>query len=118
MQFARLGLKSTGALSDAELDAFVERLGGERARASELLYRTFLLREVGPVTAGRYLRMELRVPTLMLFGDRDAVQPVRAAREAAARSAAIELQLVPGASHFVVDERPELVAETALRFFE
>ena len=54
----------------------------------------------------------------MLFGDRDLVQPVRAAEEAAARSAAIELQLVPGASHFVVDERPELVAETALRFFE
>ncbi len=101
----------------AELDAFVERLGGERARASELLYRTFLLREVGPVAAGRYLGMELRVPTLMLFGDRDLVQPVRAAREAAARSAAIELELVPGASHFVVDERPELVAETAIRFF-
>jgi len=118
VRLARLGLESTGALSEAELDAFVDRLGGERARASELLYRTFLLREVGPVTAGRYIGMELRVPTLMLFGDRDVLQPVRAAEEAAARSAAIELQLVGGASHFVVDERPELVAETALRFFE
>jgi pimeloyl-ACP methyl ester carboxylesterase len=117
VRFARLGLESTGALSGDEVDAFVERLGGERARVSELFYRTFLLREVGPVAAGRYLGMELRVPTLVLFGDRDLVQPVRAAREAAARSAAIELQLVPGASHFVVDERPELVAETAIRFF-
>jgi pimeloyl-ACP methyl ester carboxylesterase len=116
-RFARLGLESTRALSPAEVDAFVSRLGGERARATELLYRTFLLRETGPVLRGRYSARDLTVPTLVLFGDRDQVIPVRTVEAATAQSDAVTLELVPGASHFVVDERPELVAERALEFF-
>jgi pimeloyl-ACP methyl ester carboxylesterase len=45
------------------------------------------------------------------------VIPLRTVRAAAAQSNAVELEVVPGASHFVVDERPELVAERALEFF-
>jgi pimeloyl-ACP methyl ester carboxylesterase len=116
-RFAQLGLASTRALSDAEIDAFAGRLGGERGRATELLYRTFLLRETVPVLRGRYRAADLEVPTLLLFGDRDQVIPLRTVRAAAAQSAVVELEAVPGASHFVVDERPELVAGRALRFF-
>ncbi len=116
-RFARLGLASTRALSDAEIDAFADRLGGERGRATELLYRTFLLRETVPVLRGRYRAADLEVPTLLLFGDRDQVIPLRTVRAAAAQSAVVELEPVPGASHFVVDERPELVAERAVEFF-
>ena len=116
-RFARLGLAGTRALSDAEIDAFAGRLGGERGRATELLYRTFLLRETVPVVRGRYRAADLEVPTLLLFGDRDQVIPLRTVRAAAAQSAAVELEVVPGASHFVVDERPELVAERAIEFF-
>ena len=114
---ARLGLESTRALSAEEVDAFVDRLGGERARATQLLYRTFLLRETVPVLRGRYRASDLTVPTLVLFGDRDQVIPVRTVQAALAQTDAAELELVPGASHFVVDERPELVAERALEFF-
>jgi pimeloyl-ACP methyl ester carboxylesterase len=116
-RFARAGLGSTRALSAAEIDAFVDRLGDERGRASELLYRTFLLREVVPVLRGRYRAADLDVPTLLLFGDRDQVIPLRTVTAAAAQSAPVELEVVPGASHFVVDERPELVAERAIEFF-
>lgn len=116
-RLARLGLGSTRALSAAEIDAFVDRLGGERGRATQLLYRTFLLREAVPVLRGRYRAADLDVPTLLLFGDRDQVVPLRTVTAAAAQSAAVELEVVPGASHFVVDERPELVAERALEFF-
>jgi pimeloyl-ACP methyl ester carboxylesterase len=116
-RLARLGLESTRALSPAEVDAFVNRLGGERARATQLLYRTFLLREAVPVLRGRYRAGDLSVPTLVLFGDREQVIPVRTVRAALAQTDAAELELVPGASHFVVDERPELVAERALEFF-
>ena len=114
---ARLGLESTGALSAEEVDAFVDRLGGERARATQLLYRTFLLRETVPLLRGRYRASDLTVPTLVLFGDRDQAIPVRTVQAALAQTDAAELELVPGASHFVVDERPELVAERALEFF-
>jgi pimeloyl-ACP methyl ester carboxylesterase len=111
--FARLAMRGD---SDA-VQVFTSRLDGDRARASELIYRTFLLREAVPMAAGRYSADDLQVPTLMLFGERDPVIPTRMVREQAAASDVIELELVPDAGHFIVDEKPELVADRALRFF-
>jgi pimeloyl-ACP methyl ester carboxylesterase len=115
---ARLALRTASdAFTGPELDAFTDRLKGDRARASELLYRTFLVREAIPVAAGRYAGMKLRVPTLLLFGERDIAIPTHTVREHAASSEALELELVPDAGHFIVDEKPELVADRTLRFF-
>jgi pimeloyl-ACP methyl ester carboxylesterase len=112
---ARLVLSAASdSFSDDEIGAFTERLHGARARASEMLYRTFLLREAIPVAAGRYAHLPLRVPTLLLFGERDVVVPTHMVREHAARSEALELELVPDAGHFIVDEKPELVADRIL----
>ena len=112
---ARLALRSASdAFTEQELDAFANRLTGDRARASELLYRTFLLRELGPVAAGRYASLPLTVPTLLLFGEQDFVIPTHTVREHAARSEALELEVVPDAGHFIVDEKPELVADRVL----
>lgn len=115
---ARLALRTASdAFSQVEIQAFTDRLTGERARASELLYRTFLLREAVPVLAGRYAGLPFEVPTLLLVGERDAVIPTRAVREQAAGADALELELVPEAGHFIVDEAPELVADRTLGFF-
>jgi pimeloyl-ACP methyl ester carboxylesterase len=115
---ARFALRSGWeGFSDAEVEAFTERLRGERARASELLYRTFLLREVGPVATGRYEKLlPLTVPTLLVIGARDLVISPRAVRDQAAGEDLLELEVVPDAGHFVVDEKPELVADRALSF--
>ena len=43
------------------------------------------------------------------------VLTTRAARDAAAQSDSLELELVGDAGHFIVDERPELVADRLLR---
>ena len=60
---ARLALRAgSDAFSEGEIEAFTDRLKGERARASELLYRTFLLREAVAVFSGRYARLPLEVP--------------------------------------------------------
>jgi pimeloyl-ACP methyl ester carboxylesterase len=107
---------ASDSFSDEELDVFAGRIEGDRARATELLYRTFLLRTVLPVAAGRYADVPLRVPTLLIVGERDPAIPARVAREQAARSEAVELEIVPDAGHFVVDERPDLVADRILRF--
>jgi pimeloyl-ACP methyl ester carboxylesterase len=113
-----LGPRDTrGALGPQEVAVFRARLTGERARATELLYRTFVLREAVPVVRGRYSPEDLRVPTLVVFGDRDAVISADTVRSQASRSKAMELEVVPGAGHFIVDERPQLVAERALDFF-
>jgi pimeloyl-ACP methyl ester carboxylesterase len=61
--------------------------------------------------------VQFEVPTPLLFGERDAAIPTRAVRQQAARAGALELELVPEARHFIVDEKPELVTDRTLRFF-
>ena len=52
--------------TDADLDAFTKPLQEPaRAEASVQLYRTFLLKEFGPVGAGRYQKNRLTVPTML-----------------------------------------------------
>lgn len=115
---ARLALRAaSNAFDEAELDAFTERLKGERAQASERLYRTFLTREALPVALGRYAGRVLEVPTLLLVGERDLALPARTARKHAAETAALQLESVADAGHFIVDEKPQLVADRTLRFF-
>jgi pimeloyl-ACP methyl ester carboxylesterase len=97
-----------------EPDAFLDRLAGERGAASERLYRSFLLRDLPALLRGRFSPSELRVPTRLVVGTRDVVLTTRAAEDAAAQSDRIELELVHDAEHFVVDERPELVADRLL----
>jgi pimeloyl-ACP methyl ester carboxylesterase len=109
---AARGLRDAG-LAPADVDAFVSRLGGDRVQATERLYRSFL-RELPALVRGRYSAAGLTVPTTLLCGARDVVITTRAAQDLAAQSDSLELELVAGAGHFVVDERPELVADRLL----
>ena len=96
-------------------EAFAARLGGERSRATERLYRAFFLRELPRLLrGGRFSAADLRVPTRLVFGQRDVVLTTRGIEDAAGQSDQIELELVPDATHFVVDEKPELVSERLL----
>lgn len=112
--FAARGLRDAG-LAPADVDAFVGRLEGDRGRATERLYRSFFLRELPAVTRGRYSAADLRVPTRLVFGARDVVLTTRAVSDGAAQADAVNLELVPDAGHFIVDEQPELVADRILR---
>jgi pimeloyl-ACP methyl ester carboxylesterase len=84
----------------------------ERARASVLLYRTFLLREVG-----RTARARLATPTRIMIGAGDpAIRPFLL--DGAEREADdLAVEMVPDCGHFVPEERPELVAERARALF-
>jgi pimeloyl-ACP methyl ester carboxylesterase len=97
-----------------EKEAFLDRLDGERGAATEQLYRTFLLRELPALLRRRFSASDLRVPTRLVFGERDIVLTRRAMEDAAGQSDSIELELVADADHFVVDEKPELVADRLL----
>jgi pimeloyl-ACP methyl ester carboxylesterase len=111
--FAARGLRDAG-LAPADVDAFVSRLEGERGRATERLYRSFL-RELTTVARGRYSASALTVPSRLVFGTGDVVITARAAADTAAQADSLELELVAGAGHFIVDERPELVADRVLK---
>ena len=98
----------------AEADAFVDRLHGERGRATEQLYRTFLLHELPRLAGGRYSAAQLQVESELLLGSRDPVLTTRAVKDAAAQTDRLELELVADAGHFIVDEKPELVTDRLL----
>jgi pimeloyl-ACP methyl ester carboxylesterase len=104
------------AITPTEVEAFTERLTGPRARASEQLYRTFVLRELGPLLAGRYRAEQLAVPTRLLFGERDAAIS-GAMVDGYEGTPGLEIERTPDSGHFVVDEKPDWVAERALEFF-
>ena len=110
--FAARGLRDAG-LSPADVDAFVGRLRGERGRATERLYRSFL-RELAALARGRYSASDLTVPSRLMFGTEDVVLTARGAADTAAQAESLELELVADAGHFIVDEKPELVADRVL----
>jgi pimeloyl-ACP methyl ester carboxylesterase len=90
------------------LDQFREP---ERARASEQLYRTFMLREAPAVLAGRYREAVLDVRALVLHGADDAVVRPPALEGFERNAPRMRVELVPGVGHFIVDQRPELVVD-------
>jgi pimeloyl-ACP methyl ester carboxylesterase len=55
------------------------------------------------------------MPVQLVLGRRDPVATYRVAQDVAAQSDRIELELIADAGHFVVDEKPELVADRLLR---
>jgi len=88
-----------------------------RARASSLLYRTFLMHELLPGLRGHYKQLRLRTPTLFLHGTGDPTLHPALLRGFEPYADDLTLELVDGVGHFIADERPELVADRAREFF-
>lgn len=83
-----------------------------RRRASVLYYRLFLLRELGPLLAGRYRASDFRARARWLHGAED-----RILTPAVLAGSPVPVEYVEGVNHFIVDERPELVTRAALELF-
>ncbi len=114
----RLAATDDSAWPPEVVEAFAAPLREpERARASMLLYRTFLLREMQPLMRGRFRGTRLRVPTKILFGERDMAISPKLLEGAERHADDLTVELVPDVGHFIVDERPQLVADRALSFF-
>ena len=103
-------------LADAEVFAARLREPG-RAEAGSKLYRTFVLREMRGIVAGRYDHERLRVPVRMLYGEDDSVIRPRMLEGIAEHADDFALEHVPDTGHFVVDQRPELVADRLATWF-
>ncbi|MCA1187923.1 MULTISPECIES: alpha/beta fold hydrolase [unclassified Saccharopolyspora] len=105
-----LGTVERGALGRAERDAFADRWRDPaRARASVQLYRTFLLRELPAVARGRYRDSTLTTRTRLLFGTGDPAISPRLLAGYERHAERMDVRWVPGAGHFIVDERPDRV---------
>lgn len=90
----------------------------ERARATSLMYRTFLLRELVPLVRGRYRPLRLRVPTLLLLGTRDRFFGPHTADGYQPYADDMRVELLPGEGHYPHEASPERVIDQAMRFFD
>jgi len=86
-----------------------------RAQAVSSLYR-YYFRAFLDGARGRWRSKRLDVPTLMLFGADDLYVPPRLLRGYERYASEMEVELVPDSGHFVVDEKPDLVARRALAY--
>jgi pimeloyl-ACP methyl ester carboxylesterase len=113
-----LGHGNVGSpFSERERSTYAERFRDPaRAGAVSELYR-YYLRGFGEALRGRWRSEHLRVPTLLLFGERDLYISAKLIDGYQAYADDMNVELVPDSGHFIVDEKPDLVAERALAFF-
>lgn len=109
------GLVHPEAFGPGDLEAFSRVISEPaRARASSLIYRTFLAHEALPILRGLYAGTPLRVPTHLLFGEQDFALGEAPETSALAREGdALTVEPVADAGHFIAEERPDLVIARA-----
>ncbi|MGH3385698.1 MAG: alpha/beta fold hydrolase [Nocardioidaceae bacterium] len=106
------------AWSDEDVEIFVARLREQgRARAASALYRRFIIPEAVRILAGRYRNTRLRTPTRVLYGAEDPGIRTELLGGYEDYADDLALEFVDGASHFVADERPDVVVVRALELF-
>ena len=96
------GRRDGSRWTDAEMDAYVDVLHDPAvAHASSKLYRDFLTRELRP---GSFAAQRLAMPAKLLIGSREPFRAFAAGFPG-------ELDVVDGAGHFILEEKPQAVAE-------
>jgi pimeloyl-ACP methyl ester carboxylesterase len=100
-----------------EIEAYVDSFRApERALAVSHLYR-YYQRVFAQGARGRWRKSRLQAPTRLLFGERDRYLDPLLAEGFEGNAEEMALELVPDSGHFIVDEKPELVAERARQLF-
>jgi pimeloyl-ACP methyl ester carboxylesterase len=115
--FQQMG-KVLGGRPPDEVEVYAETLmQRSQVRASTLMYRQFLTREVGPLIARRYAGQRLNVPVHFLVGSEDLLfyegmvdEPVPHA------DAEYRGEVLRGIGHFVPDEAADALRERVLTF--
>jgi pimeloyl-ACP methyl ester carboxylesterase len=99
--------RAQGKFTDEELDTNTDPLT-ERPHGTVQLYRTFVTRELVPWLRGRYADRTLEVPTTCLIGGKDLVTATLEPGPVEGQPA-LEVDVVDGAGHWLLDEAPETV---------
>jgi pimeloyl-ACP methyl ester carboxylesterase len=81
------------------------------AAATTSMYRSFLTRDLPRIALGRYRDARLTVPTLLIAGERDPITRFSSLRGFEAHAPRMRVEQVPGAGHFLPQERPRLIAD-------
>ena len=101
-----------GTFTERDIELYEERMQGEvGARVTQAMYRTFLLRELPAIARGRYAEAHLRVPTLLVTGERDMITRHSDLRGHEGHAADMRIEELAGAGHFLPEERPAEIAD-------
>jgi pimeloyl-ACP methyl ester carboxylesterase len=107
----RVGAQHPEATTEFDAALYAEVLQEPaRARASCLIYRSFLLEDAASLLVGRYRDAELSVPTTLLYGSHDIVVRPWMLRGGPGTRPSIDIQTTDDAGHWLPEERPDLVA--------
>ncbi len=110
----RILAAANAGFSEHDLDVYDSTMGSaDGARVTAALYRTFLLRELPAVALGRYRDPPLDIETQLLIGTRDPITALMSSPDDLAGAPRMTVERVPGAGHFLPQERPRLIAERA-----
>jgi pimeloyl-ACP methyl ester carboxylesterase len=114
----RLWSASGMSWTDAEFDALTSQYKEPaRARATVLVYRTWVTRELPALIAGAHRGRTLTTPTLFLQGQSDGcIDPVLL-RGGARNAPNMSVETLAGVGHFVPEEAPDVVLTRAKQFF-
>ena len=115
----RLLRGNAGDPFDAEdVEAYAAPLSApSRVHVTQELYRSYVSSFLDAYR-GTFAEARLTVPALLLFGRRDVMISHRLITSGYQGHAdRLEVELVPDAGHFLVDEKPDLVAERARDLF-
>jgi len=77
-----------------------------------------VLHDIPGIILRRHRSMKLTVPTVILAGAEDWMLPPEMLAGAGRHADDLQLRVVPGAGHFLADERPAVVAEAARELFQ
>ena len=105
-------------ISRADAAAYAARLQRpESARASALLYRSYLRSFRAVLLERRYADLRLTVPTRFLFGTNDKAVSHHVLDGIERHCDDLAVELVADSGHFIPEEKPELIAERAAELF-
>ena len=94
-------------LDERSVDVYWDRLGRDGGR--EAAYA--MLVQMTRLDPLRERLSRLQMPTLVVWGDRDALMPVETGEQLVSLSPRAELRVVEGCGHAVAEERPEALVE-------
>jgi pimeloyl-ACP methyl ester carboxylesterase len=105
-------------MTEQDALAYALRLGEPaRARATKLLYRTYLKAAAGRGPFSQMAERRLTQPTRFLFGANDGAISPHVLRGVESHGDDLTVELVPDSGHFICEEKPALVAERARELF-
>ncbi len=101
-----------------EIETYAAPLAApSRVHVTQALYRSYVSSFMNTFR-GTFDDLRLDVPSRLLMGQRDAMISHRLVTSGyEAHAARLEVELVPDAGHFLVNEKPDLVAERARALF-